>query len=76
MNNPAELLREVAKCTRDGGLYDDAEALEQAAEMVERLMRRLADCIMWMDTREWMILDRPRICEMARQALIEAQFPK
>ena len=41
-----------------------------AADEIERLRKRLADCVVWMDTREKQQPGMPRICDMARRVLI------
>ena len=44
--------------------------VQDAADEIERLRRRLADCVAWMDTRERQQPGMPRICDMARRVLI------
>ncbi len=52
----------------------DMERLEMVLAAKEgeiaRLCKRLADCIVWMDTREEAQPGMPRLCDMARNALI------
>ena len=43
--------------------------LEQLRAENARLRRRLADCIVWMDTREEAQPGMPRLCDIARAAL-------
>ena len=42
---------------------------DDAADEIEELCRRLADCVVWMDTREKMGPGMPRLCDMARDTL-------
>lgn len=39
----------------------------------ERLRKRLADCVVWMDTREKQVPGMLRICDVARAALGDGQ---
>ena len=60
------------------GLKDMLKALRQELramlepnkdEVIARLRRRLADCVVWMDSREEAQVGMPRLCDMARDAL-------
>ncbi len=48
--------------------YGRTTAAAKDAE-IARLCRRLADCIVWMDTREEAQPGMPRLCDMARDVL-------
>ena len=43
---------------------------DKRGDEIERLRKRLADCVAWMDTREKQQPGMPRICDMARRVLI------
>ena len=56
----------------DGRRVSDGDALA-AADEIELLRKRLADCVAWMDTREKMVPGMSRICDMGRDALTKSE---
>ena len=54
-------------------LGEHSMAMHDAADEIELLRKRLADCVAWMDTREKMVPGMARICDMGRDALNKSE---
>jgi hypothetical protein len=53
--------------------HDAAQIASQADMDIELLKKRLLDCVSWMSGREKQIPGMDRICDMARDVLIELE---